>query len=278
MLGFSTLILCFIVHQESAAQKHIPWPVSSVFTRGKATHLVLADSAYQIVATANNRSMSLDEYLRSKPRNEAFINPTDSIDSRLTHALDGGTFTSFADAVVLNAMSRLAESHNQDLDVKSARDIDSRDFEQGNFILVGSASSNPWVNLFNHRLNFRESDDPDHPGIKSLVNLHPKPGEPLRLEGKAPDDAVREDYVDVAVVQGLGGQGSVLLIQGLRHESTEAAGRVLTDPEGSKMLKMAFAKAGYPTPPLYFETVLATSAVAGVPQVKSVVALRVLQP
>jgi len=68
----------------------------------------------------------------------------------------------------------------------------------------------------------------------------------------------------------------VMIIQGLRHEGTEAVGRLLADPGGSDLLKNAFAGLGYKTPPRHFEALLAIRAVAGIPHVTKIVALRVL--
>lgn len=256
----------------------IPWPLSTVFSKQTTARLILADSSYQITATANGRSLSLEEYLRSKPRNDAAINLKDSYESRLAHALAGGTFTSFADAVLVGAVSEMAGKYKLDLDIKSAKDIDPRDLEGGNFILIGSASSNPWVTLYSSRLNFREEEDAAHPGAKLLLNVNPKVGEPRFFEGSAAHDAVREDYADLAVVRGLGERGSVMMIQGLRHEATEAAGRLLADSDSNDLIKRAFEQAGYKKMPQYFEVVLATRSIAGIPQVTKVVALRATQP
>ncbi len=257
------------------ARGSVPWPLSTVLNRRDTSHLVLADSAYQITSTANASSIGLTEYLRTKPRNDTAINLADSPEARLTHALAGGTFTSFADAILVSSLSRVAGKYSLGLDIKSSRDIDPRDLEQGNFIFAGSPSSNPWVSLYTGRLNFREVDNPSTHGSKMFLNTHPQKGEPRVFEGSSSDNAVRADYADLAVVPGLGEQGTVMLVQGLRHESTEAAARLLADPEGDRMLRQAIRSAGYGDKPPYFEALLAVRAVAGIPQVTGVSAIRV---
>lgn len=257
-------------------EEHVPWPLASVMGHGETSHLILADSAYQIIATANDHSIGLNEYLRTKQRNDTAINPGDPADVRLAQALDGGTFTSFADVVLVNSLSSVAGKYNLELDVKSARDLDPRDLEQGNFILAGSPSSNPWVSLYSSKLTFHEADDPLKPGAKVFLNTHPLPGEPKEFIGSNSDDAVRVDYADLAVVPGLRGQSTVMLVQGLRHEATEAAARLLADPAAGKTLMSALHAAGEKREPQYFEAVLAVRAVAGIPQVTGIAAVRIL--
>jgi len=258
------------------ASRITPWPLSTVMNRSGANHLVLADSAYQITSTANDSSLGLTDYLRTKPRNDAAINFAAPEETRLAHALAGGTFTSFADAILVSSLSTVAGKYNLELDIKSAKDMDPRDLEQGNFILSGSRSSNPWVNLYTSKLNFHEVDDPSKPGSKEFLNTHPKAGEPTAFEGGSSDDTVRADYADLAVVPGLGGRGTVMLVEGLRHEGTEAAARLLADPDGGRMLRQAIRAAGYGDRPAYFEALLSVRAVAGIPQVTEVAAIRIL--
>ncbi|MDE1175727.1 MAG: hypothetical protein PW789_03890 [Edaphobacter sp.] len=254
--------------------RSVPWPLATIMDRGEVIHLVLADSAYQITATANGRSMDLGEYLRAKPRNNAAIDPIEPAEVRLAHALSGGTFTSFADVVMVNSLANVAGRYKLYLNVKSARDLDPRDLEDGNFIFSGSPSSNPWVSLYNSKLNFRETDSPSRPGEKMFLNTHPRGSEAKMYTGSSSADAVRVDYADLAVVPGLGEHGTVMIVEGLRHEATEAAARMLVDPEGSKMLEEALRSAGQKSQPAYFEALLSVRAVEGIPQVTGVVAIR----
>jgi len=252
----------------------VPWPLALVLGQGEVGHIVLADSAYQITATANSHSITLNEYLRTKPRNNAAIDPNDPADVRLSHALTGGTFTSFADVVLVDSLATIAGRHNLSLDIKSARDLDPRDLEDGNFIFSGSPSSNPWVNLYSSKLNFREEEDPSRPGGKSFINLHPQGNEPKLFTGSSSEDSVRVDYADLAVVPGLGDHGTVMIVQGLRHEATEAVARMLADPDGSRMITDALRSAGDKVQPAYFEAIFSVRAVAGIPKVTGVEAIR----
>jgi hypothetical protein len=200
----------------------------------------------------------------------------DPAESRFDHALNGGTFTSFSDVAVVQAVTSVAAKCGLTLDVKSARDVDPREFDRGNFIISGSPSSNPWANLYESKLNFHEAPDPSHSGSNLFVNARPQNGEPKTFEGTNFADAVRDDYVDLAVVRGISGHGSVMLIQGLRHEGKEAVARLLSDPNAVALLTAAFKAKGMDQKPQYFEVILTARAVAGIPQVTGVAAVRVL--
>jgi hypothetical protein len=268
--------LAWSLHSLQVRSTRMMWPLVSVFEERQTTRLILADSSYQIISTATGKPAPLDDYLGTRRQNENAIRASETFEGRALHALAGGTFTSFADAVVVSAVSGAAAQGHASFDLKSARDIDPRDLEQGNFIFVGSPSSNPWVSLYDNKLNFRESSDPNHPSLNRFLNLHPRSNESPVYEGTDSKDQVREDFADFAVISGLGDHGTVMIIQGLRHEGTEAVGRLLMDVNGSELLKSAFGNLGYSVPPKHFETLLAITAVAGIPHVTRIVAIRVL--
>lgn len=276
MTGMLCIYLMWDLHRLQARPTAVPWPLASVYDGHEVTRVILADSAFQINSTATGSAASLNDYLHSKPRDEASIHLSDTFESRLEHALNGGTFTSFADVALVSEVSKVAGRYGLDLDIKSARDIDPRDLEQGNFILVGSKSSNPWVTLYETKLNFQEVDNPAHAGSKCFLNRHPQANEPALFEGSS-NDEVREDYADIGVVHGIGDHGAVMIVQGLRHEGTEAVGRLLADPDASGLLMHSFQNAGARVPPRYFEALLAIRSIAGIPHVTKVVAIRILQ-
>jgi hypothetical protein len=130
--------------------------------------------------------------------------------------------------------------------------------------------------LYESKLNFHEAPDPSHPGSNLFVNARPQNGELKTFEGTSSAGAIRDDYVDLAVVRGLGEHGSVMLIQGLRHEGKEAAARLLSDPNAAALLTAAFKAKGMDPRPQYFEAILTARSIAGIPQVTGVAAVRVL--
>jgi hypothetical protein len=59
------------------------------------------------------------------------------------------------------------------------------------------------------------------------------------------------------------GRGSVLILQGLQQEGTEAAGLFLADADNRQKLQQALGVSGTPGQPYYFEALVRTQAVFG---------------
>jgi hypothetical protein len=74
------------------------------------------------------------------------------------------------------------------------------------------------------------------------------------------------------------GRGSVLLLQGLREEGTEALGLLLSDENLRTKLRQALGTTDDPAYPVYFEALVKASTIAGAPVSISVVATRRITP
>jgi hypothetical protein len=142
--------------------------------------------------------------------------------------------------------------------VKYARNMNVRDFKMQNFILVGSAQSNPWVELFQAKMNFHVERDPE---TWELVvrNKQPKPGELATYGPSRPSGAA---HSVVALLPNLTQTGNVLIIEGTTMEGTEAGGEFLSDPT---LLPHALAQLGLggEEQPQYFEILLKSRAIGG---------------
>jgi hypothetical protein len=192
--------------------------------------------------------------------------------------LSGSLLTSYADLVVVDTLMRLSGSSRDWLAIRSARELRPRDLESGNFVFVGSPSSNPWVSYFQDKLNFREGEGKVGESLKFFQNAHPKPGEQATYQGLAFTGSSGEDYATISLLPLANGRGSVLILQGLQQEGTEAAGLFLADASNRQKLQEALGVSGSPTQPVYFEALIRTQAVAGAPNATSIVATRVIHP
>jgi hypothetical protein len=164
------------------------------------------------------------------------------------------------------------------LAIRSAREVLPRDLEAGNFVFVGSPSSNPWVSYFQDKLNFQEGEGRVGESLKFFRNAHPKPGEQTTYQGLAFTGSSGEDYATISLLPLANGRGSVLILQGLQQEGTEAAGLFLADGGNRQKLQQALGFSGSPAQPVYFEVLIRTQAVAGAPNATSIVATRVMNP
>jgi hypothetical protein len=248
--------------------------LSALFGNGYRTQIVIADSNYSMLRILSQRSPSLEEYLKPDFRQSfTFPNLTER-ESRLVKYVNRSLLTSYADVAVAAAIIKLAGSDRDRISVRSAKDLRLRDLQDGNYIFQGSPTSNPWVSLFESRLNFHEVEEN---GAKFFRNKEPHAGEEATYYGLPSTGTTGEDYATISLLPTETRQGNILIFQGLRQEGTEAAGLFLADEGNRLRLKAALGIPPDSFQPAYFELLLRTRAVAGSPSSASIVAARLVR-
>lgn len=255
-----------------------PWPLSEVMSKDQETHLVNADSNYGMLRILSEKSGSLEEYMSPQYRQDFTPPQASQREGRMLSYLSGSSLTSYADVVVVNALSGISGLYGDRISVRSARDLRMRDMHDGNYILVGSPSSNPWVALYEGQLNFVEREGVAGQSMKFFENKHPRQGEQASYRGLEFTGTTGVDYATISMLPMQSGHGNVLILQGLQQEGTEAAGLLLADPKGRSRLEKALGISGDPGKPVYFEALIRATAVGGAPDATEVVAARMIQP
>ncbi len=280
LLAFVCLALWFRPAARTAAvalPPEPPWPLSQVFDSRQRTQIVVADSNYGMLRIIGRRPGSLEEYLSPDfPRRFQPENLTER-ESRILNYVSGSLLTSYADIAVLTAFLNMAGPVRDRVSVRSARDLRLRDLDDGNHIFIGSPGSNPWVLLFDNRLNFRESEGVVGESMKAFLNKTPLPGEQPKYQGLRWTGSAGEDYATIALLPNERHPGSVLILQGLQQEGTEAAGLFLSDEANRRKLREALGVSAKPGEPVYFEALIRTRAVAGAPNATGIVATRLVR-
>ena len=251
------------------------WPLSEVFDPHSQTQVAVSDINYGLFCLLNGRIIDLEEYLST--RYPASADPADSTprESHLAAYLSRTQFVSYADSLLANRLIAAFGGANR-IWLRSARDLKTHDLAYGNFIFVGSPASNPWVSLFEDRLNFVEVKTPGTPG--SIVNRRPGAGERERYSGIGNTGSSGEDYAAVALLPSAGGHGNVLILQGLRQEGTEAAGMLVSTDEGRAMLRSALKIRADGSPRrVFFEALIRCKVVGGSAAGTEIVATRFLR-
>jgi hypothetical protein len=67
-------------------------------------------------------------------------------------------YTSIIDTDIVKALQQVADSEKSQLDLRYPRDVRPNDLKEGNVVLIGAAAANPWVELFEPKMNFVFSD------------------------------------------------------------------------------------------------------------------------
>lgn len=259
----------------TASDVSLPWPFPQIFDLRHQTLIVVADGNYGMFRILTGERGSLEQYLhRDFPQKAAL--KFGEAGSDFTDYISDSTLTSFADVADAVSLVKLAGPLQKQVSVRSAKDLRIRDLDHGNYIFIGSAASNPWVSLFEDKLNFRESEGAVGKSVKAFVNTKPLPGEQARYEGLRWTGSEGEDYATIALLPNMTQDGSVLILQGLQQEGTEAAGRFLVDAENRHELQRAL---GMPvsdrmTGNAWFEALIRSRTVSGAPNSTTLVAIR----
>lgn len=231
-LAFVLLILLYLLLHDSGNAKGPLAAGTNPFVQflarsGRDVSIVEPDTSLVMIEDIVGETIPLSEYIGkdfpqrqlAMTRDPAMQNMISSLLSyRTTSANEGMIASDFFDTL------KRAGGHTT---IQYARDLHVKDLNEGNTVLIGGANSNPWVTLFNDRINFRHVDtSPKREGY--FENLHPAPGEQVRYINVYSDQNVGYvGYVDIALTQNLSQSGYVLLINGADMQANEAAARFL---------------------------------------------------
>jgi hypothetical protein len=239
-----------------------------MFGNGRPTYLILADSNLVMLEYVLRRQLSPLEYQQKQfwvP--EGMLCDPDA--SEVVSQLMSRRYTSVADASLTRQLSLLNAAHAVPTYVISAQDADPQNLKSSNAVLAGSRRSNPWIELFEGRLNFRSRFD-EARRVAYLENMAPRPGEERIYEAKRDE----RGYCRVAYLPNLGGTGSVLLLSGTELASTEAAVDFITSERWLREVLSAL-HVGERAPFPHFEVLLQTELVSFASPKFEVVAVRV---
>ena len=259
-----------------AARFRVPWPLNAIVQQSRPTRIVVSDGNLCTVRPLASNEVTLEQYLQPGFVESLTPQHLDQKMSNMMTYVASSELTSFADVAVVSALVKLAGPDSDQIALSSARSLDRRDLEKGNYIFVGSATSNPWVTLFYNQLNFQMVEE----GIGGRMffrNRNPLPGEQKEYEGLAHTESTGEDYATISVLPGEMGQGNVMILQGLRQEGTEALSVLLSDAGDRAKLEDAVRKNSKSDSP-YFEALVRSQAVAGAPVSVDIVAVRTILP
>jgi len=250
--------------------------LNAVFSPQAVTPIIVGDANLGISDMLAGKQSTLAQYLddSSPTLSVPSSDPSGRIAQMLRY-VKTSNLTSYADAYVVSTLSSLAAEQKSHVEVRLAREMHLRDFEDGNYVLLGSSASDPWVSLFENRLNFQLTQDPVTRRTVWL-NKHPQPGEQASYQGLESTGSSGEEYADIALLPSQNGRGNVLIIQGMQQEGTEAAGRFLDDTSSRETLRNLLHSKGAPNDSPYFEVLLKSSTVAGAPTIATIVSVRII--
>jgi hypothetical protein len=230
---------------------------SQVFGPEQRTLVVPGDSGMVIWQGLVGRNLGLTEYLSGDYRTKLPGAATPLQNAAID--LGNRRYTSIVDLEVAKALSQISDSAHSRVEVRYARDVRPNDLKQGNVIFVGAAEANPWVELFEHNMNFVFFNDRVHQTF-SVLNREPHGVEPRQWDSGY-SDAQHRVYAVVAYLPNLSGNGNALILEGTSMAGTESAWDFVSDDSQLLPFLKRIRREDNTLP--HFEVVLGTNNLSG---------------
>lgn len=247
---------------ESARQSLTPWKNersvselwSNFFDTPRDTDVLLSDDSYLLIEQIRKESTPFYSYLNRSYIDQS-LTKTGSADVRSIEGMISiKSLGNTSEFKLAHRILNLAP-FDRKVHLYSARQYMPALLKQDNVIVIGGRASNPWMALFENRLNFVENLRFEGYGITTVTNRAPANKEQAMYTSS---DTV--GYCVVAFMPIPGQGGKALLIEGTSAEATEAAGDFLSGEQFS-----AFRRTLHESKLPYFEILLKTSQVRGTP-------------
>lgn len=201
-----------------------------IFATDTPVSIVVTDANLALLQNVLLKDISLNDYVGGKYPDNLLPDNTDPKQRRTLDWVASGRYTTIGDLTIATRCSDVARQFGAETVVRYARYINVRDFLHGNFILIGSRRGNPWVSLFEPKMNFVFTEDPTTHAFYFL-NKHPQSGEQEAYLSSQDGHGANISYVDVALMPNLAKTGNVLIFDGAVMESNEAAAQLILGDE-----------------------------------------------
>jgi hypothetical protein len=239
-----------------------------LFRPDQRTIIVPSDTGLVMWQGATEQSVGLTGYLSGSYRAQSTGEiPTGQIDAA---DLASRRYTSIVDLGIVKELTQIADSHKNKLELSYARDLRPNDLKEANVVLIGAAAANPWVELFEPKMNFVFS------GARirqyTVLNRVPTGAEPASWTSNY-DDAQHRVYGVVAFMPNLSGTGSVLILEGTSMAGTECAWDFIADDSSLIPFLNRIRRADGSIP--YFQLVLDSINLTGSSVKRNILAWRV---
>jgi hypothetical protein len=240
-----------------------------LFRLNQRTIVVPSDTGLVMWQSATGQTIDLAGYLSGSYRAQSTGDiPTGQVNST---DLASRRYTSIVDLGIVKQLTQIADAQTSRLTLSYARDVHVDDLKEANVILIGAAAANPWVELFEPKMNFVFADA--HIRQYSVLNRTPLGTEPARWTANY-DDPQHRVYGVVGFLPNLGGTGSVLIVEGTSMAGTQCAWDFVADDSSFLPFVTRIKRSDGSIP--HFQLVLDSTNLSGSAVKRSILAWRVL--
>jgi hypothetical protein len=235
---------------------------------GQRVSVVCGDAVVQIYKDLVGDAPSVPEYENGSYLKHPALLASVAKDSRLWESVHTRQLVATGSVQALSRLVRaIPEGH---LSVRHPREVGVRDFVDDNVILLSGPFANPWVQLFEPKLNFRVVQDARK--TVYVQNTSPAPGESAEYRNHE-EGPKRINYARLAYLPNLGGKGRILLIGGPSAPLMELIGSAVSSPQFLRQLADRLGAEESGSLP-YCEMLLEVEEIAGAPVRTRIVAAR----
>ncbi|MGA2649100.1 MAG: hypothetical protein ABSF28_01195 [Terracidiphilus sp.] len=220
LIGLTWFVVAHVNTAQARPQPADPlW--AALFDGPANTFIVPADAGFNLLEDLSRRPLPLADYIKG----DYLALPLAGVDAHSADDLRSQQFTSFVDFQIIAALARLPEYNPRRAFLRFPRDLRLDDLKNANAVLIGSVGSNPWASIADSSANFRIVY---HQGMQgaTIINANPRPGEAASYASHWNEPA-HETFALIAFLPNLGGNGHLLLLQGLDVAGTQAAAETL---------------------------------------------------
>jgi hypothetical protein len=231
--------------------------------------IVLPDASVSMSEEILGKSISLSDYLDHnfiRPANGEERSPNRQQDLQTIFNHNLVTLGDFHAAQQVLGLAPIVPS----LHLTLARFYGADSIKRNNVILIGGKKANPWVRLFDEKLNFTLEYDNLH-SQAYVANRKPMAGEQAVYAPVMDRNAISA-YSVIAYLPNPSKTGRVIILAGTDSDATGAAAEFLTSEEALRGLQEKFHTKTMP----YFEVLLKTSRLSGTSFNAEPLAFRVL--
>jgi hypothetical protein len=201
---------------------------SLMFDAQRPALLTLSDSNLSLLQDLRGDSIPFADYTSGRYLAGLKERGSLSESDRILASIASRHYTGLGDASALARVLSL-NRHHSPVVIRFARDLSIADLKSQNVVLLGSARSNPWVELLEKNQRFRIEYDAEA-NRPFLRDGSPEKGRPSVYMCGQVGEKPYEAYGIVVSAPNLDGTGQVILVAGTNMQGTEAAGEFLANP------------------------------------------------
>lgn len=239
---------------------------------GRHTYIVTSDANVLFFSNLMGRTATLAEYrAQAYPFNLFDVYVKDPEVRTLLTRYMRSYLTTTQDAIAASQLARLTSRYQLPSTVVFSRDLRIQNEIRDNLVLLGHRKGNPWVELFEDRMNFAFAWDAET-SSGMLINRNPKPGEKARYPAEG-----GLTYGTVFCAPETDEGATIIVLAGSDMTGIEVGARFMADEGASKKLHDALGIGpNDKIPP--FELLLHAHRVVNVPYEPELIAWRIVSP